>query len=99
MSDNMIKIYLAYQGKKIEVQLPENQPLSKTLMKEAVVQEYLNKVAEPRVGVYGKEINFDYIPKALDRIELYEPLPNDPMKKRFIKAKKSPLPPKHLRRS
>lgn len=98
MSKNLIKIFLAYQGKKKTLEIIENSTIAEAIANEAIYQDYLKQVAQPKIGIFGKVVNQSKILSAGDRIELYEPLTDDPMEKRFKKAKASPFPPKHLRR-
>jgi putative ubiquitin-RnfH superfamily antitoxin RatB of RatAB toxin-antitoxin module len=93
MQQNIISVTLAYKAQKINLIVSVGATLMDAVKDQRLYQEYSAQVTVQRFGVFGKEVESDYILQSNDRIELYESLLYDPMLQR-----KSKVDPKRYRR-
>jgi uncharacterized protein len=83
----MIEVTLACENKKIKFEVTEGSTIKDALQNQPVYQEYLLKVREPEMGIFGKVVSPDHVLQMGERIELYFPLISDPLEKRKHKTK------------
>ena len=91
MSNEQIKVEVAYAKSDIQVILPVDLPTGGTARQAVELSGILGRFPEidldkSRIGVFGKTIKPDQILREKDRVEIYRPLIADPKEVRKQRA-------------
>ncbi|HEB58765.1 MAG TPA: RnfH family protein [Gammaproteobacteria bacterium] len=81
----------------VEEKVPEGSTVREAIELSGILEKFPEiDLAVNKVGIYGKLVKLDSVPRERDRIEIYRPLIADPKtsrKKRAAKKEKKAAPP------